>query len=52
VQGEGYSESEVENDATALQLKTFVADLELETDTTALEFEADAASLELETDVP
>jgi hypothetical protein len=38
-QGVGYSESEVEMDAAAL---------ELETDVTALELEADMAALELE----
>jgi hypothetical protein len=52
VQGAGYSESEVETDATALQLDTSVADLKLEMDTTVLELEADMAGLKLETDVP
>jgi phage baseplate assembly protein gpV len=52
VQGAGYSKSEVEIDAAALQLETYAADLELETDTTALELEADVAGLKLETDVP
>jgi hypothetical protein len=52
VQGAGYSESEVETDAAALQLETSTADLELETNVTALELETDAAGLELEIDVP
>jgi hypothetical protein len=52
VQGVGYSESNVETDAVALQLETSMADLELETDATTRESETDAAGLELEIDVP
>jgi hypothetical protein len=52
VQGAGYSESEVETDAAALQLETSTADLELDTNVTALELETDVAGLELEIDVP
>jgi hypothetical protein len=39
VQGEGYSESEVETSATTLELETDAAALELEIDTAALELE-------------
>jgi hypothetical protein len=52
VQGLGYSESEVETDAAALQLETSTTALELETDAVALELETDAAGLELETNAP
>jgi hypothetical protein len=52
VQGVGYSESEVETDAAALQLETPVTDLKLEMDATALELEIDTTDLELEIDVP
>jgi hypothetical protein len=52
VQGAGYSESEVETNAAALQLETFVADLKLEMDATALELETDAVGLELVIGVP
>jgi hypothetical protein len=53
VQGVGYSESEVETDAAALELETDVTALKLETDTTALELETGtpALDLEMETDV-
>jgi hypothetical protein len=44
VHGLGYSESEVETNAAALELEMNVATLELETDTTALD-------LEMETDM-
>jgi hypothetical protein len=48
VQGSGYSESEVETDAAALQMETFVTALELEMDAAGLELETSAAGLELE----
>jgi hypothetical protein len=54
VQGVGYTKSEVETDAAALELETFTTTLELEMNTAALELEIDAAALDLkiETDVP
>jgi hypothetical protein len=54
VQGVGYTKSEVETDAAALELETFTTTLELEMNTAALELEIDAAALdlEIETDVP
>jgi hypothetical protein len=51
VQGTCYSESEVETDPTALQLKTSVTALELETDAAALELETSATALKLEASV-
>jgi hypothetical protein len=48
VQGLGYVESEVETDATALQLESSMASLELVTSVAGLELETDAAGLELE----
>jgi hypothetical protein len=50
VQGTGYSESEVETDATALQLETCATTLELEIDVAALELDPNVVALELETD--
>jgi hypothetical protein len=50
-QGAGYSESEVETDAAAIQLETFVADLVLEMGATALELEIDTIALDLETEI-
>jgi hypothetical protein len=46
-QVQGYSESEVETFAAALELETDVAALELEINVTALELEMDVAALEL-----
>jgi hypothetical protein len=48
--GVGYSESEMETDATDLELETDTIALKLETDVIALELETDATALELETD--
>jgi hypothetical protein len=48
VQGPGYSESEVETSAAALQLHTSAATLKLETGEAPLKLEMDVAPLELE----
>jgi hypothetical protein len=49
VHGLGYIESEVETNAGALQLESFMAGLELETSVAGLELEMDAVGPELET---
>jgi hypothetical protein len=49
VQRAGYSKSEVETNAAALQLETSAADLKLEMGTTALELETDTVGLKSET---
>jgi hypothetical protein len=51
VQGEGYSESEVEIDAASLQLETSAAAIQLEADAGGLELETDAAAPDLETEI-
>jgi hypothetical protein len=50
VQGTGYSEFEVETDASTLELEASAAALELEMDATTLELETNVSALKLETD--
>jgi hypothetical protein len=51
VQGVGYSESEVETDATDLKLEIDAAALELEMDIAGLELERDIIVLDFETEI-